>query len=150
MTLALNQSEQEEKSIQFFREIKHDLGAPSMVKIVKLVRVVLSQIRRSLSHEQASVFIKSLPSLFQLLFITNWKYEESNESAGSINHLDELIDRLYDQDRKSGAFLFHSEIDTLNTVILILTKLDKFFGAMGLKIFQHSLTQELKQASNVA
>jgi len=152
MTTSLNLSEQEEKSIQFFREIKHDLGSSSMVKIVKLVRMVLSQIRKSLSHEQATIFIKSLPSLFQLLFIANWKYNESNEVAGSIHHLDELIDSLYDQDRKSGACLFHSEIDTLNSVILILTKLDKFFGAMGLKIFQHSLTQELKQAasSNVA
>ena len=152
MTPSLNLSQQEEKSVLFFREIKHDLGSQSMIKIVKLVRVVLSQIRKSLSHEQAAIFITSLPSVFQLLFIANWKYNELNEESGSIRHLDELIDTLYEQDRKSGARLFHSEIDTLNTVILILTKLDKFFGAMGLKIFQHSLTQELRQAasSNVA
>ena len=152
MTPTLNLSQQEEKSIQFFREIKNDLGSSSMVKIVKLVRVVLSQIRKSLSHEQATIFIKSLPSLFQLLFIANWKHNEPNDGTGCIHHLDELIDTLYEQDRQSGSRLFHSEIDTLNTVILILTKLDKFFGAMGLKIFQHSLTQELKQAasSNVA
>jgi len=148
MTPSLNLSQREEKSIQFFREVKHDLGSSSMVKIVKLVRVVLSQIRKSLSHDQATILITSLPSLFQLLFIANWKYNESNEGTGSIRHLDELIDTLYEQDRKSGACLFHSEIDTLNTVILILTKLDKFFGAMGLKIFQHSLTHELKQASS--
>lgn len=152
MTPSPDLSPQEEKSIQFFREIKHDLGSSSMVKIVKVVRMVLSQIRKSLSHEQATIFITSLPSLFQLLFIANWKYNDSNEAAGSIRHLDELIDTLYEQDRKSGTCLFHSEIDALNSVILILTKLDKFFGAMGLKIFQHSLTQELKQAasSNVA
>jgi uncharacterized protein (DUF2267 family) len=151
MTTSPDLSQQEEKSIQFFREIKNDLGSSSMLKIVKLVRVVLSQIRKSLSHEQATIFIKSLPSLFQLLFVTNWKYNETKEAPGSYRHLDELIDTLYEQDRKSGSRLFHSEIDTLNTVILVLTKLDKFFGAMGLKIFQHSLTQELKQASsNVA
>jgi uncharacterized protein (DUF2267 family) len=148
MTPSLDLSQQEEKSIQFFREIKHDLGSSSMIKIVKLVRVVLSQIRKSLSHEQATIFIKSLPSVFQLLFIANWKYNESNAEAGSIRHLDELIDTLYEQDQKSGACLFHTEIDTLNTVILILTKLDKFFGAMGLKIFQHSLTEELRQAAS--
>ena len=148
MTPSLNLSLQEEKRIQFFREIKNDLGSSSMIKIVKLVRVVLSQIRKSLSHEQATIFITSLPSVFQLLFIANWRYNESNEQAGSIHHLDELIDTLYEQDRKSGTCLFHSEIETLNTVILVLTKLDKFFGAMGLKIFQHSLTQELKQAAS--
>ena len=79
MTPELSLSQQEEKSIQFFREIKNDLGSSSMVKIVKVVRVVLSQIRRSLSHEQAAIFIKNLPSHFQLLFVTNWRYNETDE-----------------------------------------------------------------------
>ena len=92
MTPSLNLSQQEEKSIQFFREIKHDLGSSSMVKIVKLVRVVLSQIRKSLSHDQATIFITSLPSVFQLLFIANWKYNESNEGT-RLNSSPRRVDR---------------------------------------------------------
>lgn len=144
MENAINYSEQEELSIRFFREIKSNLGFTSTKKIVKLVRAVLLQLRRSLSHEQSAVIIKNLPSLFQLLFVTNWKYEETDTS---IKHLDELVDNIYQEDRKSEDSLFTSEIDTLNTVILVLSKLDKFFGILGLNVLRYSLTQELKQAA---
>jgi uncharacterized protein (DUF2267 family) len=135
---------QEEKSIQFFKEVKSNLGFTSTQKIVKLVRAVLSHVRRSLSHEQTAVIIKSLPSLFQLLFITNWRYEETDMP---IKHLDELVDNIYEEDQKSNSSLFTSEIDTLNKVILVLSKLDKFFGILGLNVLRYSLTQELKQAA---
>ena len=140
----INYSEQEELSIRFFREIKSNLGFTSTKKIVKLVRAVFLQLRRSLSHEQSAVIIKNLPSLFQLLFVTNWKYEETDTS---IKHLDELVDNIYQEDKKSEDSLFTSEIDTLNTVILVLSKLDKFFGILGLNVLRYSLTQELKQAA---
>ncbi|MBA4056685.1 MAG: hypothetical protein C0490_18370 [Marivirga sp.] len=134
---------QEEQSILFFKEIKSNLGFKSTQRIVKLVRAVLSHLRRSLSHEQTEVIIKNLPSLFQLLFVANWKYQEET----SVKHLDELVDNIYKEDQKSKDFLFTSEIDTLNTVILVLSKLDKFFGILGLNVLRYSLTQELKQAS---
>ena len=140
----INYSEQEEQSVRFFREIKSHLGFTSTQRIVKLVRAVLSQVRRSLSHDQAVLVVKNLPSLFQLLFIANWKYEESDTS---IKHLDELVDHIYQEDQKSKDSLFTSEVDTLNTVILVLNKLDKFFGILGLNVFRYSLTQELKQAT---
>lgn len=144
MENAINYSEQEELSIRFFREIKSNLGFTSTKKIVKLVRAVLLQLRRSLSHEQSALIIKNLPSLFQLLFVTNWKYEETDTS---IKHLDELVDNIYQEDKRSKDSLFTSEIDTLNTVILVLSKLDKFFGILGLNVLRYSLTQELKQAA---
>lgn len=135
---------QEEQSIQFIKEIKNNLGFTSTQRIVKLVRAVLSHLRPSLSHEQTAVFVKNLPSLFQLLFVANWKYEEPETS---ITHLDELVDNIYKEDQKSKESLFTSEIDTLNKVILVLSKLDKFFGILGLNVLRYSLTQELKQAS---
>ena len=135
---------QEEQSIQFFKEIKSNLGFTSTQRMVKLVRAVLSHLRRSLSHEQTAVIIKNLPSLFQLLFVANWKYEEKETS---ITHLDELVDNIYNEDQKSKESLFTSEIDTLNTVLLVLGKLDKFFGILGLNVLRYSLTQEIKQAS---
>lgn len=134
----------DEQSIRFFNEIKNNLGFTSTRRIVKLVRAVLSHLRRTLSHEQTTVMIKNLPGLFQLLFVTNWRYEETNTS---ITHLDELVDTIYTEDKNSGTSLFTSEIDTLNTVILVLCKLDKFFGILGLNVVRYSLTQELKQAS---
>lgn len=143
MSEQMNYSDQEEQSIRFFNEVKNSLGARSTRKIVKLVRAVLAQLRRTLSHEQAAILIKNLPSLFQLLLVANWKYEESNPQ---IKHLDELVEYVYQEDKKSHDSLFTSEIDTLNSVILVLTKLDKFFGLLGLNVLKYSLTQELKQA----
>jgi uncharacterized protein (DUF2267 family) len=143
MVTSIPFTDHEELSIRFFKEIKNNLGFTSTKKIVKLVRAVLSQLRRTLSHDQASIVIQNLPSLFQLLFVANWKYDDK---AAAITHLDELVDFVYQEDRKSDDSLFTSEIDTLNSVILVLTKLDKFFGILGLNVFRYSLTQELKQA----
>ncbi|MEJ7646317.1 MAG: DUF2267 domain-containing protein [Chryseolinea sp.] len=143
MVTSISFLDHEELSIRFFKEVKKNLGFTSTRKIVKLVRAVLSQLRRTLSHDQANLVIQNLPSLFQLLFVANWKYEEKE---ASITHLDELVDFVYQEDRRSEDSLFTSEIDTLNSVILVLTKLDKFFGILGLNVFRYSLTQELKQA----
>lgn len=136
-------TDQDEQSVKFFKEIKSHLGLRSTRKMVRLVRAVLSQLRKTLSHEQSSMVIKNLPSLFQLLFVANWKYDDKQVP---IMHLDELVDQVYQEDRKQKNSIFTSEIDTLNSVILVITKLDKFFGILGLNVFRYSLTQELKQA----
>jgi len=134
----------EEQAVRFFREVKQELGTPSTQRIVKLVRAVLSQLRKSLSHEQASCFIKKMPGIFQLLFVTNWRYEDQVAPE----HLDELAESVYQQDRQSSSgAMFSSEVDALNSVIVVLRKLDKFFGIMGLNVLHHPLTQELKQAA---
>jgi uncharacterized protein (DUF2267 family) len=130
----------EELAVKFFGEIKNELGFTSTKKIVFLVRSVISQLRKNLSHEQAASFIQRMPSLFQLLFISNWKY---NEKETSINHLDEIVDGVYQGNQK----LFASEIETLNAVIVVLKKLDKFFSLLGLDILHYSLKQELKQVA---
>lgn len=143
MTTTIHYSIQEEQSHKFFKETKNELGFTSTRKIVMLVRAVLSHVRGSLSHEQTSLVIKTLPDIFQLLFITNWKYETT---TSSIKHLDELVENIYREDKRSNDSLFTSEVDTLNKVIVILGKLDKFFGILGLNLFRYSLTQELKQA----
>lgn len=143
MVTSLTYTEQDEQSVRFFKEVKSNLGLRSTRKIVRLVRAILSQLRKTLSHEQSSVVIKTLPSLFQLLFVANWKYDDKQEP---IMHLDELVDHVYQEDRKQKNSLFTSEIDTLNSIILVVSKLDKFFGILGLNVFRYSLTQELKQA----
>jgi uncharacterized protein (DUF2267 family) len=141
MTSTTNYLSMEELAVRFFGEIKNELGFTSTRKIVYLVRSVMSQLRRNFSHEQASNIINKMPSLFQLLFISNWKY---NEKETSINHLDEIVDRVYQQGTQP---LFSSEVETLNAVIVVLKKLDKFFKMLGLDILHYSLKQELKQVA---
>ncbi|MEJ1240732.1 DUF2267 domain-containing protein [Chryseolinea sp. T2] len=143
MVSSLAFTNQDEQSVRFFKEVKSNLGLRSTKKIVRIVRAILSQLRRTLSPEQTNMVIKTLPSLFQLLFVANWRYDDTQQS---IMHLDELVDHLYKEDRKQKKSLFTSEVDTLNSVILVITKLDKFFGILGLNVFRYSLTQELKQA----
>jgi uncharacterized protein (DUF2267 family) len=131
----------EDLAVRFFGEIKSELGFTSTRKIVFLVRSVISQLRKNLSHEQINNIIQKTPSLFQLLFISNWKYDEKNIAT---NHLDEIVEGVYEQGRHT---LFTSEIETLNAVIVVLRKLDKFFRLMGLDILHYSLKQELKQVA---
>ena len=135
---------QEEQSLKFFNEINRHLGMRSRHKLVKLVRVVLSNVRRSLSEDQAAQVGKRLPRLFRRLFAGNKK---SGETQLSIQHLDELVDSIYMEDRSHHHVLFNSEIDTLNAVILVLNKLDRFFGILQLNVFRYPLTQELRQAA---
>lgn len=135
---------QEEQSLKFFNEINRHLGMRSRHKLVKLVRVVLSNVRRSLSEDQAAQVGKRLPRLFRRLFAGNKK---SGEKQLSIQHLDELVDSIYMEDRSHHHVLFTSEIDTLNAVILVLNKLDRFFGILQLNVFRYPLTQELRQAA---
>lgn len=141
MTSTTNYLTMEELAVRFFGEIKSELGFTSTRKIVFLVRSVISQLRKNLSHEQINTIIQKMPSLFQLLFISNWKYNEKNTSN---NHLDEIVEGVYEQGRQT---LFSSEIETLNAVIVVLRKLDKFFRLMGLDILHYSLKQELKQVA---
>ena len=135
---------QEEQSLKFFNEINRHLGMRSRHKLVLLVRAVLSNVRRSLSEDQAALVVKRLPRLFRKLFRGNNQYQETL----SIKHLDELVDTIYNEDKKSHRqALFTSEIDTLNAVILVLNKLDRFFGILQLNVFRYPLTQELRQAA---
>jgi len=135
---------QEEQSKKFFKEINRHLGMKSRYKLVKLVRAVLSNVRRGLSEDQAALVVTRLPRLFRRLFSGN---QNSGENQIPIKHLDELVDNIYMEDRRSQQVLFTSEIDTLNAVILVLNKLDRFFGILSLSVFRYPLTQELRQAA---
>lgn len=141
MTSTTSYLSMEELAIRFFGEIKNELGFTSTRKIVYLVRSVIAQLRRNLTQEQISNIIQRTPSLFQLLFISNWKY---NERETSTNHLDEIVESVYQQGHQP---LFSSEIETLNAVIVVLRKLDKFFKLLGLDLLHYSLKQELKQVA---
>lgn len=134
----------EEQAVRFFKEVKNELGIDSTQKIVTVVRCVLSQLRKSLTHEQASMLIRKLPDTFQLLLVSGWRYDEKE---GSIKHLDELADQVYKQTLVQEKRLFSSEIDALNTVLRVIQKLDKFFGLLGLNLIRYTMVEEIKQAA---
>lgn len=134
----------EEQAVRFFKEVKNELGIDSTQKLVTAVRCVLSELRGSLTHDQASNLIRKMPDMFQLLLINGWKYEEK---GSAIKHLDELADNVYKQALMEDKKLFSTEIEALNTVLLIMKKLDKFFGLFGLNILRYTITEEIKQAA---
>lgn len=133
----------EEQAVRFFKEVKNELGADSTQQVVTIVRCVLSQLRKTLTHEQASQLIRKLPDVFQLLLVSGWRYDEQEVS---INHLDELADQVYKQTLRKKR-LFSSEIDALNTVLRVVRKLDKFFGLLGLNLLRYTISEEIKQAA---
>lgn len=134
----------EEQAVRFFREVKNELGIDSTRKIVTVVRCVLSQLRNSLSHEQATVLIRKMPEIFQLLLISNWRYDEKEVV---LTHLDELADNVYKQTLSQEKKLFSTEIEALSTVLLVIKKLDKFFGLLGFNVLHYTITEEIKQAA---
>lgn len=133
----------EEQAIRFFREVKNELGIESTQKIVTVVRCVLMQLRKSLTHEQAMLLIRRMPDIFQLLLISGWRYDEKE---GSINHLDELADSVYGQTLTQEKKLFSTEVEALGTVLLVIKKLDKFFGLLDFNVLRYTITEEVKQA----
>lgn len=133
----------EEQAVRFFKEIKNELGIDSTQKIVTVVRCVLTQLRKSLTHEQATQLIRQMPDIFQLLLISGWRYEERE---ASIKHLDELADNVYKQTLTQEKKLFSTEIEALGTVLLVIKKLDKFFGLLGFNVLRYTITEEVKQA----
>jgi uncharacterized protein (DUF2267 family) len=134
----------EEQAIRFFREVKNELGIDSTRKIVTVVRCVLSQLRNSLSHDQVAVLIRKMPDIFQLLLISNWRYEEKGIV---VTHLDELADNVYRYTLSQEKKLFSTEIEALGTVLLIIKKLDKFFGLLDFNVLRYTITEEIKQAA---
>ena len=134
----------EELAARFFKEVKNELGIQSTQKIVTVVRCVLSQLRKSLTHDQASQLIRKMPDIFQLLLVSGWKYEER---GASVRHLDELADNVYKQTFLREKKLFSTEIEALNTVLLVIKKLDKFFGLLGLNVLRYTITEEIKHAA---
>lgn len=144
MTTSARRVSPEEQEVRFFKEVKSDLGIDSTQKIVTVVRCVLAQLRKSLTHDQASLLIRKLPDTFQLLLVNGWRYDEKEVS---IKHLDELADQVYKQTLVQQKRLFSSEIDALNTVLRVLKKMDKFFGLLGLNLLRYTIAEEIKQAA---
>jgi uncharacterized protein (DUF2267 family) len=142
-TASITYSDQEERAVLFFRRVKKDLGIPSTQKMVTLVSRVLAHLLKVMPLAQASVLINKLPDIFKMLLLKDWKYSVVDPRA--YDHLDELVDRLYEEDRNHPHSLFASEVEALNMVIVILSRLDKYLNFFSFKALNDSCVEELRQ-----
>ena len=132
----------EENSVIFFRHVKRDLGIPSTKQMVRLVDTVLSKIQGGLNDEQNRQFLTMLPGPLQLLAAKNRK---GTQATRPFAHLDELVEDVYEEDRKSGARVLSTEVHALNAVVVILRKLDKYLNLFSYNFLKFPVVQGLKQ-----
>lgn len=132
----------EENSVIFFRHVKRDLGIPSTKQMVRLVDTVLSRIQRGLNDEQTKQLVTMLPGTLQLLAAKNRKNEQVTRP---IAHLDELVEDVYEEDRKSGSRVLKTEVHALNAVVVILRKLDKYLNLFSYNFLRFPVVHGLKQ-----
>ena len=132
----------EEQAVLFFRHVKKELGIVSTRHLVKLVSKVVSHLRSGLSHAQITKLVNHLPGVFQLMLVHEWR---SDEERKSFTHLDEFVESIYAEDRKSAHSIFTTEVETLNAVIVVLRKLDKYLNLFSYDILTYPMMEELKQ-----
>jgi hypothetical protein len=73
-------------------------------------------------------------------------YRPVEDEDVTIQHLDELVDSLYEEDTHIEQRLFSSELEALSVVIVVLRGIDTLFKKAGIKIFNYTLSRELQQA----
>lgn len=135
----------DEHVIVFFRKLKNELNCASMRKTITQVRRILSKIKGSYNSREITELINKTPPLLHFVLIGNSRYEDDKKP---IIHLDELVDTLYTEDeQQTGNRLFHSEIEALGTVLIVLKRFQSLFTYAGMKIFPYVLSHELQQAA---
>ena len=132
----------EESSVIFFRNVKRALGISSTQSMVRLVSKVLTHVCRSLSKQQVTAFVNKLPGMFQPLL-----FRDVNEQPNQVPlaHLDELVESIYEEDRKSEHPQFSTEVEALNAVVVILRKLDKYLNIFSYNILKPKWVEGLRQ-----
>jgi len=71
-----------------------------------------SRVQSGLNEEQTRQLLSILPGPLQLLAARN--YNRKNRSANkSFVHLDELVEDVYEEDRKSGSHVLSTEVHAL-------------------------------------
>jgi hypothetical protein len=102
----------------------------------------MRQVWAGVTLQQAAILLHKFPRTFQALMLGEWS---RNRRVIQYAHLDELADRIYEEDRVSGDILFSSEVAALQAVVVVLSKLDKYLDFFSYKILNYSLVEEIKQ-----
>ena len=134
----------EEKVVLFFRHVKKELGIPSTRDLVRLVGKVLSHLRRGLSAKQISRLVDRLPGISQLMIVHD-RNDLAHGKKESFAHLDELVESIYAEDKRSSNSIFTTEIEALNAIIVVLRKLDKYMNLFSYNILKYPVVKELRQ-----
>lgn len=132
----------DEQVFLLFQEVKRELNITESKKIAKIIGRVFSAIRKSMPARKFQSLAGKIPGLLQLQLVKDW---HQNEKPVAIAHLDELVETIYGEENDSSTPLFHSELEVLNAVVLILQKLDKMTGLLNADGFKFSLVQEIRQ-----
>jgi hypothetical protein len=132
----------EESSMIFFRNVKRALGISSTISIVQLVSKVLGHVCRNLSKQQIVALIGRLPGTFQPILL---KETVRSGDKRSYSHLDELVENMYQEDRRSEHPQFSTEVEALNAVVVILRKLDKYLNIFSYNILKPHWVEGLRQ-----
>lgn len=135
---------QEYKSVIFFRNVKRALGISSTSSMMALVGKVLSHVCRNLSKQQVNTLISRLPGAFQpLLFGQASENRDRNQPC--FCYLDELVENMYEEDRRSEHPQFSTEVEALNAVVVVLRKLDKYLNIFSYNILKPQWVEGLRQ-----
>jgi uncharacterized protein (DUF2267 family) len=126
----------DELAVMFFRQVKKDLAIPSTRQMVSLVGLVLSHLIRGMSIQKTSVLLNRLPNLFQMLLLKDWRYNNVDEVQCA--HLDELVDRIFEEDQKLTNSLLASDVAAINAIIVILRRLDQYVSLFSYKVLKDS------------
>lgn len=132
----------DDHAIQFLRELKGRLRFNSMRKVVALVRLIFSGIKRGLSTQRFAAIEAKTPRLLQLIFLNRCNREEA---VSEIKHLDEFVDTLCDPSRQNGKNIFKSEIDALRVVSIVLISIEGLYRTVGIELLNYTLLRELDE-----
>jgi hypothetical protein len=132
----------DEHVVLFFRKLKNELNC-STRKTIVLVRKILSKILGSYTTPEFTEIINKTPPLLHLVLLGNCRYDDKKP----VTHLDELVDTLYAEDQQQASKrLFRSEIEALETILIVLKRLHILFKYTGMRVFPYVLSNELQQA----
>ncbi len=122
---------------------KNEMYLSASRKVLRTVKVVLISVMKSLPASQGNEIIRKLPSALQMIFAGNWMAEMQHEP---VMHLDEIVERVCENDSAKNETIFTDEVDALRSVLVAIKYLKTVFDKIGIHVLPYSLINEYQQA----
>lgn len=132
----------DDHAIQFLRELKNRLHYKSMRKVIAVLRLIFSGLKRGLNTHQFAAIQAKTPRLLQLIFLNRCSKEYTTQE---IKHLDEFVETLCDSGQKNSKIIVKSEIDALRIVSIVLISIEGLYRTVGIKLLNYTLLRELDE-----
>lgn len=117
----------------------YDSTHQTRLVIGRILHVMRDQL---LMIDQANKLMQTLSPDLQVIFISAWRHHRAKSS--SINHLDQYILKVMEEDRSKKQHVFHSEIEALRATLIVLSALDQQIDLYN--YLPSLLYRELKEA----